>query len=121
MYTHSLHRDGSGCINKVEARLNLENTDYKNTQKLTWLADTDHAPLTPTVCVHFEHLINKGVLKPDEDFKDFVNWNSKVGRKYCIVCPLANTAAGISLTVGTVVIFTAGIAKYTAAGLYGNM
>lgn len=85
VHTLSPHRDASGCINQVEARLNLENTDYKNTLKLTWLADTDHAPLTPTVCVHFEHLINKGVLKPDEDFKNFVNWNSKVGRKDCIV------------------------------------
>lgn len=77
-HTLSTHRAASGCINKVEARLNLENTDYKNTQKLTWLADTDQASLTPTVCVHFEHLINKGVLKPDEDFKNFINWNSKV-------------------------------------------
>ena len=63
----------------MEARLELDNTDYKNTQKLTWLSDVDRAPLTPTVCVHFDHLITKGVLKPDEDFKDFVNWNSKVG------------------------------------------
>ncbi len=62
----------------LEATLDLENTDYKNTLKLTWLADTAKAPPTPTVCVHFEHLITKGVLKPEEDFKDYVNRNSKV-------------------------------------------
>ena len=62
----------------VEAQLNLEDTGYKDRQKLTWLAETDHAPFTPTVCIHFEHLITKGVLKPDDDFKDYVNYNSKV-------------------------------------------
>ena len=72
------HRDTNGRVNKVEARLDLDNKDYKNTQKLTWLSEADSAPLTPTVCVHFDHLITKGVLKPEEDFRDFVNWNSKV-------------------------------------------
>lgn len=61
----------------IEAKLSLDDVDYKNTLKLTWLADRSHAPFTPTVCVHFEHLITKGVLKPDENFKDFVNHNSK--------------------------------------------
>ena len=65
-------------MSQVEGKLLLEDEDYKNTLKLTWLAETGHAPLTPTVCVHFDHLITKGVLKPNEDFKDFVNKNSKV-------------------------------------------
>lgn len=34
--------------------------DYKNTPKLTWLANTERSPFTPTVCVHFDHLITKG-------------------------------------------------------------
>ena len=76
-HTHT-HTDTNGRVNKVEARLDLDNKDYKNTQKLTWLSEADSAPLTPTVCVHFDHLITKGVLKPEEDFRDFVNWNSKV-------------------------------------------
>ena len=70
----------------LDGQLDLDNTDYKNTPKLTWLADTPKATPTPTVCVHFEHLITKGVLKPDEDFKDFVNWNSKVPCMYMVVC-----------------------------------
>lgn len=73
-----LSRDGSGHVTSVEAKLSLDDTEYKNRQKLTWLAEVDHAPLTPTVCVHFDHLITKGVLKPEDDFKDFVNHNSKV-------------------------------------------
>lgn len=65
-------------MTSLVAQLALEDDNYKNTLKLTWLAETDHAPFTPTVCVHFEHLITKGVLKPDENFKDFVNPNSRV-------------------------------------------
>ena len=72
------HRDHSGHVTAVEGALNLENTEYKDTLKLTWLAKTDHTPATPTVCVHFDNLITKGVLKPEENFKDFVNRNSKV-------------------------------------------
>lgn len=67
-------------MTSVEAKLSLDDTEYKNRQKLTWLAEVDHAPLTPTVCVHFDHLITKGVLKPEDDFKDFVNHNSKVSK-----------------------------------------
>ena len=52
--------------------------NFKDTVKLTWLAKTDKAPLTPTVCVHFDHIITKDVLKPQDDFKDYVNYNSKV-------------------------------------------
>ncbi|XP_064394534.1 bifunctional glutamate/proline--tRNA ligase-like isoform X2 [Halichondria panicea] len=70
-------RGKSGTVTGLEAKLDLDNTDYKNTVKLTWLANTAKAPPTPTVCVHFEHLITKGVLKPEEDFKDYANRNSK--------------------------------------------
>lgn len=73
----SYFRDDDGQVTRIEAKLALEDADYKNTQKLTWLAETSHAPFTPTVCVHFDQLITKGVLKPDENFKDFVNYNSK--------------------------------------------
>ena len=68
----------SGVVRSLEAKLALSDTDYKNTAKVTWLAETDHAPATPTVCVIFDHLISKGVLKPEDNFKDFVNYNSKV-------------------------------------------
>ncbi len=55
----------------------LDNKDYKSTQKLTWLTET--ADFTPTLCVHYDNIISKGILKPEDDFKDHVNHNSRVG------------------------------------------
>ena len=52
--------------------------DYKKTQKITWLAEVDAAPNTPTICSHFDHIITKPVLGKDEDFKPYANRNSKV-------------------------------------------
>uniref|UniRef100_A0A4W4HFL0 Glutamyl-tRNA synthetase n=1 Tax=Electrophorus electricus TaxID=8005 RepID=A0A4W4HFL0_ELEEL len=71
----------SGAVSSLEGRLNLENTDYKKTTKITWLADTPRAPFTPTVCVTYQHLINKPVLGKDDDFKDYINKNSKTEEK----------------------------------------
>ena len=67
-----------GKVVSVEGQLALENTEFKNTQKLTWLAKCGPAQTTPTMCYHFDHIITKGVLKPEDDFKDFINYNSKV-------------------------------------------
>ena len=62
----------------MEARLDLENRDYKKTTKITWLAEADRAPLLPTVCVNYQHLITKPVLGKDDDFKAYINHQSKV-------------------------------------------
>ena len=62
----------------LEGELALENTEFKNTQKLTWLADCGPAQATPTICYHFDHIITKGVLKPEDNFEDYINYNSKV-------------------------------------------
>lgn len=62
----------------MEARLNLENTDYKKTTKITWLAETKSAPLVHTICINYQPLINKAVITKDDDFKDYINKNSKV-------------------------------------------
>lgn len=62
----------------MEARLNLDNKDYKKTTKITWLADTDASPPVPTVCVTYQPLITKAVITKDDDFKDYINKNSKV-------------------------------------------
>ncbi|XP_077138362.1 bifunctional glutamate/proline--tRNA ligase isoform X2 [Ranitomeya variabilis] len=72
-----IHRDSSGKITSLDAQLNLENKDYKKTTKITWLADTPEAPLTPTVCVNYDHLITKPVLGKEEDFKQYINRSSK--------------------------------------------
>uniref|UniRef100_A0A8C3GYS2 Bifunctional glutamate/proline--tRNA ligase n=1 Tax=Corvus moneduloides TaxID=1196302 RepID=A0A8C3GYS2_CORMO len=72
-----LNRNSSGKIVSINAKLNLDNKDFKKTTKITWLAETPRAPLIPTVCVSYEHLITKPVLGKDEDFKQYVNRNSK--------------------------------------------
>ncbi|XP_005523377.1 PREDICTED: bifunctional glutamate/proline--tRNA ligase isoform X2 [Pseudopodoces humilis] len=72
-----LNRSSSGKIESINAKLNLDNKDFKKTTKITWLAETPRAPLIPTVCVNYEHLITKPVLGKDEDFKQYINRNSK--------------------------------------------
>ncbi|CAN8203249.1 unnamed protein product [Coccothraustes coccothraustes] len=72
-----LNRNASGKIVTISAKLNLDNKDFKKTTKITWLAETPRAPLIPTVCVNYEHLITKPVLGKDEDFKQYINRNSK--------------------------------------------
>ena len=52
--------------------------DYKKTQKITWLAEVDAAPLIPVICVQYDHLITKPILGKDEDFKQYINHNSRV-------------------------------------------
>ncbi|KAM4679684.1 bifunctional glutamate/proline--tRNA ligase isoform 2-T2 [Amazona ochrocephala] len=72
-----INRNSNGKIVSIDAKLNLENKDFKKTTKITWLAETPHAPLVPAVCVNYEHLITKPVLGRDEDFKQYINRNSK--------------------------------------------
>uniref|UniRef100_A0A803XUA2 Bifunctional glutamate/proline--tRNA ligase n=1 Tax=Meleagris gallopavo TaxID=9103 RepID=A0A803XUA2_MELGA len=72
-----LNRNSSGKIVSIDTKLNLDNKDFKKTTKITWLAETPRAPLIPTVCVNYEHLITKPVLGKDEDFKQYINRNSK--------------------------------------------
>ncbi|XP_060548467.1 bifunctional glutamate/proline--tRNA ligase isoform X2 [Pantherophis guttatus] len=72
-----IHKNLTGKITSMDAKLNLENKDYKKTSKITWLAETSSASLTPTICVNYEHLITKPVLGKEEDFKQYINRNSK--------------------------------------------
>ena len=62
----------------IEAEPNIEDKDYKKTPKLTWLAVTNQANFTPCTCVYFDHIISKSVLAKDEDFKQFINQNTRV-------------------------------------------
>ncbi|KAK2184184.1 hypothetical protein NP493_277g03032 [Ridgeia piscesae] len=73
----SINRNNTGEIESIDAELNLQNTDYKKTQKLTWLAETTKAPLVPALCIYFDNIISKPVLSKDDDFKNFVNKDTK--------------------------------------------
>jgi bifunctional glutamyl/prolyl-tRNA synthetase len=74
-------KDGRPGVVHVRVSLNLEDKDFKKTQKVTWLADCGHvdenSSFSPVLSVHYDNLITKPVLGKDEDFKDFINPNSK--------------------------------------------
>lgn len=84
----------NGKIESVDGELNLDNTDFKKTLKMTWLADTANAPFTPVVAVYFDHLINKSVLGKEENFKDFVGQNTRAEVKMVGDTELQALAAG---------------------------
>jgi bifunctional glutamyl/prolyl-tRNA synthetase len=68
-----------GRITSVDASLNLDNTDFKKTLKLTWLCQMDDASAyPPTFCVYFEHIISKPILARDEDFKNYIGHETRV-------------------------------------------
>ncbi|EDV26695.1 uncharacterized protein TRIADDRAFT_54976 [Trichoplax adhaerens] len=72
-----VERNGSNEVTGITASLDLENTDYKKTRKLTWLSKTDKAPFVPTIGVYYDYLITKTVLGKDDNFRDYVNKNTK--------------------------------------------
>ncbi|KAA8595987.1 hypothetical protein FQN60_011278 [Etheostoma spectabile] len=76
-----INKGADGKVQSMEARLNLENKDYKKTTKITWLADTNSAPLLPTICINYQPLISKAVITKDDDFKEYINKNSKLEEK----------------------------------------
>merc|ERR1719193_2511407 len=75
-----IHREGKGAVKSVDAELNLDDKDFKKTMKITWLAEAQdiQSQFTPTKCIHFDHIISKGILDKDDDFKNFLGKNTKV-------------------------------------------
>ncbi|XP_077280024.1 glutamyl-prolyl-tRNA synthetase [Temnothorax americanus] len=75
----------AGNIVDVEARLNLEDKNYKNTLKITWLAeslprsDTKAEKSNPIKCyaVYFDHILSVPILSKDDDFKNFVTKDTR--------------------------------------------
>lgn len=54
--------------------------DYKKTLKVTWIADTKLGPQIPVKVTKYSDIISKAVVGKDEDWKQFVNYNSMVCR-----------------------------------------
>ena len=71
-------RKSSGEIDFIEGETKLDNKDFKNTLKLTWLAETSLAPLTSVTCVHYDNIMTKAKLDENDKFEDFVNFHSQV-------------------------------------------
>lgn len=76
-----INRDSSGKIVSVDVVTNLEDTNFKKTPKLTWLCETEKAPLVPIYAVNYDHIISKPLLGKDEDFKKYVGHETRVETK----------------------------------------
>ena len=73
-----VNKSKDGMVESVEAEDNTADTNFKKTLKVTWLCDDeDKSPKTPAVLVYYDHIISKGILDKDDDFKNFVNKDSK--------------------------------------------
>ncbi|CAF0722052.1 unnamed protein product [Rotaria sp. Silwood1] len=72
-----IQKNDSGEIEFMEGETQLDNKDFKNTLKLTWLAETSLAPLTPVKCIHYDNIMTKAKLDEGDTFEDFVNYASK--------------------------------------------
>lgn len=78
MLIKGILKSETGDIIRIDAKLNLENKDFKKTLKVTWVADLDSPSLVPCVCIYYDHIISKPVLGKDDDFKTYVNENTKI-------------------------------------------
>ncbi|CBY43069.1 unnamed protein product [Oikopleura dioica] len=67
----------NGMITGVDAKLNLDNKDFKKTMKVTWLAEHPKSKLTPAVAVDFDNIMTKAILEKDDDFKSYINRDSR--------------------------------------------
>ena len=47
-----------GKVESVDAKLNLDDKDYKKTTKVTWLAESPDCKWTPPVAVEFDNIIS---------------------------------------------------------------
>uniref|UniRef100_A0A8R1HYX9 WHEP-TRS domain-containing protein n=1 Tax=Caenorhabditis japonica TaxID=281687 RepID=A0A8R1HYX9_CAEJA len=65
-------------VTKITATLQLDNTDYKKTVKVTWLGDVkaDAGKTIPVVTAEYDHIISKAIIGKDEDWKQFINFDS---------------------------------------------
>lgn len=76
----------NGIVVNVKASLNLEDKNYKNTLKITWLSaplpesDKNAERTNAITCytVYFDHIMSIPVLGKDDEFKNFVATDTRV-------------------------------------------
>ncbi|UXI15184.1 hypothetical protein NH340_JMT01127 [Sarcoptes scabiei] len=71
----SVEKNSSGLILSIKAKLDLSNKDFKKTLKITWLEEQS---TIPAILIYYDNLIRKPVLSKEEDFKEFINLDSKM-------------------------------------------
>jgi hypothetical protein len=52
--------------------------DYKKTLKVTWIGDSPSDKAIPLVAVDYDHIITKAVVSKEEDWKQYINYDSRV-------------------------------------------
>ncbi|KRZ12640.1 Bifunctional glutamate/proline--tRNA ligase [Trichinella zimbabwensis] len=72
-------RTSGKVVTSATLQLCLENTNFKNTLKLTWLCEENkrEKQLIPIIASHFDNVISKSILGKDEDFKKFICRDSR--------------------------------------------
>lgn len=68
-------KNENGVVERLSATLALDNKDFKKTLKLTWL---NKDSVQEAKLIYYDHIITKSILGKDEDFKEYVNKDSKV-------------------------------------------
>ncbi|OTF70838.1 bifunctional glutamate/proline-tRNA ligase-like protein, partial [Euroglyphus maynei] len=71
----AVERSSDGLVTAIKAKLDLDNKDFKKTLKVTWLEETTKIP---ALLVYYDNIIKKPVLGKDDDFKEFLNRDSKM-------------------------------------------
>ena len=66
----------TGQVISIDAEPNLADKDFKKTLKVTWVP-VENQHLCPVKAVHFENLITKEKLEPEDKFDDYVNRDSR--------------------------------------------
>ncbi|RCN33545.1 glutamine--tRNA ligase [Ancylostoma caninum] len=65
-------------VTQIHAVLDLANQDFKKTMKVTWIAEADAPPaaLIPVMTVDYDHIISKAIIAKEEDWKNYINYDS---------------------------------------------
>ncbi|VDK62263.1 unnamed protein product [Cylicostephanus goldi] len=75
----SVERDKE-TVTQIYAVLDLANQDFKKTMKVTWIAEAEapSAALIPVVTVDYDHIISKAIIAKEDDWKNYINYDSVV-------------------------------------------
>ncbi|CAG0891429.1 unnamed protein product [Cyprideis torosa] len=93
LLVESVPSSGQGVI---KAKLNLGDTNFKKTAKVTWLADAAENRL-PIRALYFDHLLSKASLRPGDEFTDFV------GHETMIEIPMVGEESMKELKAGDII------------------
>lgn len=68
-------KNENGLVQSINVQLDLDNKDFKKTLKVSWLNEDS---VQKAKLIYYDHIITKSILGKEEDFKTYVNKDSKV-------------------------------------------